>query len=229
MLKKGSRTKIEDTKAKGQWPQILTTYLGQKGYTLLKSELSVSQQIKIKEQLMVKPYVPGSPVQLQKTFPAYRESDKKLYIPRYFGTELFGEPKMVKIAEGSDINVEFKGTLREHQVPVTAKYLSHVKNTDGGGGLLELPCGFGKCLGFGTLVLMFDGKLERVENIKVGDLLMGDDSMPRRVLSLARGREQMYKIKNLYGDKYVCNESHILSLKYKNNNNSIIIFRLKTI
>jgi superfamily II DNA or RNA helicase len=229
MLKKVPKTKIENSNVKKEdsWPQTLTTYLGQKGYTLLKSDLSISQQIKLKEHLMVKPYVPGSPVQLQKTFPVYRESDKKIYIPRYFGTELFGAPKTLKITEGSDINVEFKGTLRDHQVPVTAKYLEHVKINGGGGGLLELPCGFGKCLGFGTLVLMFDGKLERVENIKVGDLLMGDNSMPRRVLSLARGREQMYKIKNLYGDEYVCNESHILSLKYKNNNNSIIDISVK--
>ena len=214
MLKKDSRSKIEEP---NQWPQNLSTYLGQKGYTLLKSELPISQQIALKERLMVKPYVPGSPVQLQKTFPVYRESDKKIYIPRYFGTELFGAPKTTKIAEGADINVEFYGTLRDHQVPVTAKYLDHISQNGGGGGLLELPCGFGKCLGFGTLILMFDGALERVENIKVGDLLMGDDSTPRRVLSLARGREQMYKIRNLYGDEYVCNESHILSLKNQHN------------
>jgi superfamily II DNA or RNA helicase len=124
------------------WPQNLNTYLGQKGYTILKNELSVSQQIKLKELLMVKPYVPGSPVQVQNTFPAYRESDKKIYVPRYFGEEIFGQAKEIKITEGTDINLEFQGTLRENQVPVIKKYLNHV-NT-GGGGLLELPCGFGK-------------------------------------------------------------------------------------
>ena len=67
------------------WPQTLNTYLGNKGYTILKSELSISLQLKLKEMLMVKPYVPGSPAQVQKTYPAYRESDKKIYIPRYFG------------------------------------------------------------------------------------------------------------------------------------------------
>jgi hypothetical protein len=125
-----------------EWPQNLNTYLGNKGYTILKSELSIKHQLTLKEMLMVKPYVPGSPVQLQKSFPAYRESDKKIYIPRYFGEELFGSAKTIKITEGDDINLEFQGTLREYQQPVIEKYLDHVSK--GGGGLLELFCGWGK-------------------------------------------------------------------------------------
>jgi len=125
-----------------EWPQNLNTYLGQKGYTILKSDLSIRLQIKLKEILMIKPYVPGSPVQLQKTFPAYRESDKKIYLPRYFGEEYFSPPKTIKISEGDNIMLPFQGELRENQIPVVNKYLEHVKA--GGGGLLELPCGFGK-------------------------------------------------------------------------------------
>lgn len=121
---------------------LQNTYLGNKGYTILKSELSIKHQLALKELLMVKPYVPGSPVQIQKTFPAYRESDKKLYVPRYFGEEIFGPAKSNKISEGDDIDITFQGTLRDNQTPVVNKFLEHIK--DGGGGLLELPCGFGK-------------------------------------------------------------------------------------
>lgn len=197
------------------WPQTLNTYLGNKGYTILKSELSIGLQLKVKEMLMVKPFVPGSPVTKEKTFPAYRESDKKIYIPRYFGENLFGQAKTIKITEGTDIDLTFNGTLRDYQVPVVDKYLQHIK--EGGGGLLELPCGFGKCLAKGTKIIMFNGEKELVENIKIGDLIMGDDSTPRKILSLARGREQMYKISNKKGDEYICNESHILSLKCSTN------------
>ena len=125
------------------WPKDLNTYLGQKGYTILKSELPIKYQLTIKELLMVKPFVPGSPVQVQKTFPVYRESDKKIYVPRYFGEEIFGAAKTIKITDGDNICLEFKGELRENQVPVVNTYLKHVLQ-DGGGGLLELPCGFGK-------------------------------------------------------------------------------------
>jgi superfamily II DNA or RNA helicase len=124
------------------WPQNINTYLGNKGYTILKSELSIKHQLTLKELLMVKPFVPGSPVQVQKSFPAYRESDKKIYVPRYFGEELFGQAKEIKISEGDNINLVFQGTLRDYQIPVINKYLDHVSS--GGGGLLELFCGWGK-------------------------------------------------------------------------------------
>lgn len=73
--------------------------------------------------------------------------------------------------------------------------------------------GMGKCLGKGTKVLKYDGQLEKVENIQVGDLLMGDDSTPRTVASIARGKEKMYWIYQNEGIPYRVNESHVLSLK----------------
>lgn len=79
--------------------------------------------------------------------------------------------------------------------------------------LFVLPTGGGKCLGAGTPVLMFDGSIKPVESIRVGDLLMGPDSKPRTVLSLARGREALYRVTPVKGDPYVVNESHILSLR----------------
>jgi replicative DNA helicase len=73
--------------------------------------------------------------------------------------------------------------------------------------------GMGKCLGKGTKVLMFDGTLQNVEDVKSGELLMGDDSTPRTVLSTTRGRENMYWVHQNHGISYRVNESHILSLK----------------
>ena len=78
----------------------------------------------------------------------------------------------------------------------------------------------GKCLGKGTKVLMYDGTLKNVEDVKVGDLLMGDDSTPRRVLSVTSGKERMYWIRQNKGIDYRVNESHILSLKRSRNEGS---------
>lgn len=77
--------------------------------------------------------------------------------------------------------------------------------------------GMGKCLGKGTKVLMFDGSLRNVEDVKVGDKLMGDDSKPRTVISLARGREKMYWVHQNSAMSYRVNESHIISLKRSRN------------
>lgn len=73
--------------------------------------------------------------------------------------------------------------------------------------------GSGKCLGKDTPVLMFDGTIKKVQDIVVGDLLMGDDSTPREVLTLARGEDNLYKVTPIKGDSYVVNSDHILSLK----------------
>ena len=73
--------------------------------------------------------------------------------------------------------------------------------------------GYGKCHGRDTPIIMFDGTVKMVQDIKSGELLMGDDSTPRKVLSLARGKEQLYKISQIIGEDYIVNESHILSLQ----------------
>jgi len=73
--------------------------------------------------------------------------------------------------------------------------------------------GMGKCLGRGTRVLMYNGTLKNVEDLAPGELLMGDDSTPRTVLSVTTGREKMYWVRQNKGIDYRVNESHILSLK----------------
>ncbi len=122
----------------------MNTYLGRYGYTLFKNEISVEQQNKIKSDLMVKPYTPGSPVQTANVFPAYRESGNKIYVPRYYGEEHFGLPKEYKISEGEDINLEFKGTLRDYQKPVIEKFVNYMKQNTTASSLLELYCAWGK-------------------------------------------------------------------------------------
>jgi 2'-5' RNA ligase len=79
--------------------------------------------------------------------------------------------------------------------------------------ILAASTGTGKCLAPGTPVLMYDGTIKKIEDIVVGDMLMGPDSKPRAVLSLAHGREEMYRVTPVKGDPYEVNESHILSLK----------------
>jgi hypothetical protein len=61
--------------------------------------------------------------------------------------------------------------------------------------------------------MMFDGKIKKVEEVKVGDLLMGDDSTYRTVLSTCSGTDHMYEILQRNGDNYTVNSPHILSLK----------------
>lgn len=72
--------------------------------------------------------------------------------------------------------------------------------------------GTGKCLAKGTKVLMYDGTFKEVENISIGDELMGIDSTPRKVIDLGNGIDEMYKVHQENGNDYVVNSEHILSL-----------------
>lgn len=72
--------------------------------------------------------------------------------------------------------------------------------------------GSGKCLGYGTRVLMHNGKLRQVQDIQPGDRLMGPDSKPRRVLNVSRGHGKLYQVTPTKGDPWVCNEDHILTI-----------------
>lgn len=123
------------------------TYLGQKGYTISKSELTEEQQTKIRNDLTVKPFVIGAISSDTKMFPVYRESPNKIYVPHYYGVEHFGPPKQYKVSQGKDIDVNFIGTLRDYQEPVVNKFIHHCVTKQYGGGLLELPCAWGKTSG----------------------------------------------------------------------------------
>lgn len=155
-----------------------TTYLGQKGYTLLKSELSVDEQTFIRRELTMRPFMPGSPAKLPE-FPVYRESKSKLYMPRYFGIEHFGEPSVTKLPTPVPINIVFGSELRDYQKEIVSKFLSFKAQ---GGGLLDIPCGRGKTvmalnilaqIGLKTLVIvhkefLLNQWVERIEQFLPG-------------------------------------------------------------
>jgi superfamily II DNA or RNA helicase len=127
-------------------------YLGKKGYTLLKSSLTKADETNIKDELTMIPFTGGATFggdAEEKKFFVYRENTKKIYIPRFYGIERYGEPERSEISTGDTIECEFAGSLRERQIPIVNTYLEHVLNGNkgngrGGGGVLEAECAAGK-------------------------------------------------------------------------------------
>lgn len=74
-------------------------------------------------------------------------------------------------------------------------------------------CAATGCHRKGQEVLMYDGSIKRVEDVTVGDTLMGPDNSPRKVYSLCRGSQDMVEIIPTKGDPFVVNLDHILSLQ----------------
>lgn len=87
--------------------------------------------------------------------------------------------------------------------------------------ILEAPTG---CHAKGTKILMYDGSTKNVEEIVTGDLLMGPDSLPRKVLNLHFGKDEMYKIIPNKGNSFVVNSEHILSLQRTNNKKPLKVY-----
>ncbi len=73
--------------------------------------------------------------------------------------------------------------------------------------------GVGKCHAKDTRVVMYDGSVKAVQDVQERDVLLGDDGGPRTVLSLARGRDKMYRVDQHNAESYTCNQEHILCLK----------------
>lgn len=86
----------------------------------------------------------------------------------------------------------------------------------------------GKCFAKGTRFVMFDGSIKNVEDIVVGDTLMGPDSKPRTVLAIKQGRDEMFKITPGNGESHIVNSKHPIRTIYRKAYGNIVREELVT-
>lgn len=156
----------------------LKTYLSGEGYHIDMRSMSKDRLRDIREELTVVPRIMGADskdINAAK-FPIYKYSRDRFHIivPRYYGISKFGEPDETYF-NPDDIDVGFTKTLRDKQLKVAEKCINYIQNH--GGGLLSVPCGFGKTvcalyiahrLGLKTLVIVHKSNLlnQWVDRIK---------------------------------------------------------------
>ena len=185
----------------------------------IKSKL-VTDDLKLKSLLYQKYSVKKKGYQYSKAYKAYGWDGMVRFFNEdgTFGTGLLediivdlekvgAEYEIEDLRDSSDISVEpylDSIKLRDYQQVLLNKILNRKR------GVCKSPTG---CHRKGQGILMYDGTIKKVEDIEVGDQLMGPDSKPRNVLELYRGKENMVEIKPISGgNPFVVNESHILSL-----------------
>lgn len=78
------------------------------------------------------------------------------------------------------------------------------------------------CFAPGTPVLYYDGSVKAVEQVQIGDILMGDDNTPRKVLELYHDSDEMFEIVPHNGTPYTVNRLHSLALKRKGTTDDIL-------
>lgn len=120
------------------------TSLSRQGYSIHKNTLTDQELKEIKKCLSVAPKVNTKFAEPIPPFTIYAENSAKIYVPRYWGIELFGPPKVDKLFEnaGDDINVTFQSTIRDYQHEIVNPYLEKAKNKSGG--IISVGCGKGK-------------------------------------------------------------------------------------
>jgi hypothetical protein len=74
------------------------------------------------------------------------------------------------------------------------------------------------CHALDTIIKMFDGTYKKVQDIVIGDKIMGDDFTERNVLELKHGFSTMYEFKGELFESFTVNGDHILCLYLKENN-----------
>jgi superfamily II DNA or RNA helicase len=124
----------------------IDTIISRNGYGITKSSLTAEQRAQIQKELIVTPaaaanYAAKGP---QKRFAIYGESAARMWVPRFWGVEKYGTPSKFTLSPGLEINVKPTITLRPYQEPIVEAYLTAVNPDTGGGGLICVPCGWGK-------------------------------------------------------------------------------------
>jgi len=117
--------------------------LSRHGYVIRKKNYTDIEIESIKDNLTVSPFVINDFGNGEKKlFKLYKESSKKLYLPRYYGLSKFGEPSKNIINNGDSIDIEFNGKLRPEQQSIFD--ISYKQILDTGGAIISLKCGGGK-------------------------------------------------------------------------------------
>lgn len=99
--------------------------------------------------------------------------------------------------------------LRDYQQEASDAAIDFLHDGKKQNGLIIAPTG---CHAKGTYILMYNRQLKKVEDVELGDLVMGDDGTPRKVLKLHHGKDEIYKITPSNGRPFIVNGGHILRL-----------------
>jgi superfamily II DNA or RNA helicase len=120
------------------------SYIGKRGYILRKKNLTEKVLNEIREDLTVKPFVANDYGVPEEPFKIFLENENKIYLPKFYGIEKFGNAEKNVIPDGKDIDIDFSLNLKEEQKIPAEHTINAYKEK--GGGILSLPCGFGKTI-----------------------------------------------------------------------------------
>lgn len=167
------------------------------GYALMEATPSLKTQLTctsaFEEEYQLYKELPGSPGYLM--------------VPRALATSWQND----KRKDGDDIQISHSISPRTvEQKRVMDESLSLLRA--GESFIVQSPTGSGKCHGKDTPIRMSDGTIKPVQDLVVGDMVMGPDSQPRVVLSTTIGHGRLFQVSVKDLPPFVTNFDHILPI-----------------
>lgn len=121
----------------------MSNYITKEGYIVKKTIHNMDEINQIKKELTVTPHLAFKHKNIKpSSFIVYREGENHIALPKFYGIKKYGKPKIDKMEKGLSVNLQFKGTPREIQMPIINKTIAHMDKHDGG--LICVGCGMGK-------------------------------------------------------------------------------------
>jgi superfamily II DNA or RNA helicase len=121
----------------------MNNYITKEGYIIKKTIHNRDLIAEIKKELTVTPHLAFKHKNLKpKPFAVYRDGENHISVPKFYGINKFGMPKIDNMEKGADVNINIVGELRETQKIIVGTTVAQMDKI--GGGLIVAGCGQGK-------------------------------------------------------------------------------------
>lgn len=118
-----------------------------RGFQINKKNITNEQLIKIQNDMTIIPKVNETYNFETEQFNILHQTEKNIFLPKYYGIKHFNETKELDfqtILDSKKCEMKFESSLRENQQKIIDDI--YPKILSNGGGIITLPCGFGKTI-----------------------------------------------------------------------------------
>lgn len=195
----GSLSADNNGKVRIENPEALRTHLAARGLFLRRTREDVGISLPAIET--VEQYVPSDPDTLNKLSGDAIEMARLLLSQDSTNTQ--------KWQSARDLDWRMRHDTGVAKAPFVADFVKLLLSSED---KIVLFGWHRACFAAGTQAVMFDGSTRAIEDIVVGDQLMGPDSTPRTVKDLIRGHGRLFRVVPTKGTPWVCSEHHVLTV-----------------
>ena len=131
-----------------------------RGYQLNKNNITNKQLLKIEQDMTLTPKINENYNFNIESFSILHQTQKNVFLPKYYGIKHFNKKQInfKTIINSTKCDMIFKSSLRDNQQKIIDDIYPKILNN--GGGIITLPCGFGK-----TVIALYIASLLKLKTL----------------------------------------------------------------